>query len=199
MPRPLLLEFIRDCCTDDAVQSCAVDWLQQAVAHADSPEPDYLSALHVLLPGLEWIVRLLVRPTSTSARRESTSSIVVGLLPDLQTTLREWQHTSVVPGVPDFFVEHMLLLLVDPHGKQLRARVEHGLLSEDHHQGRTINPLLLSFFSVLHAYLLCCLLMRGNPQADVPQATVMDIPLQAVFDAIDAKADEEMRALLHAG
>ena len=53
VPRPLLFEFIRSCCADPVVERCAVNWLQQALVHVDSVEPDCLAALHVLLPGLE--------------------------------------------------------------------------------------------------------------------------------------------------
>ena len=52
--------------------------------------------------------------------------------------LKDWQSTSAVRGAPDFFVEHLQLLLVDDRGKQLRGRVEHGLLSADHSDDHTI-------------------------------------------------------------
>ena len=168
VPRPLLFEFIQSCCVDPAVERCAVNWLQQALVHVDSVQPDCLAALHVLLPGLEWIVRLLLRPAPLGGRRSSCPpDRAGGRVVDLPTMLKDWQSRSAVRGAPEFFVEHLQLLLVDERGTQLRGRVEHGLLSADHSDDHTINKWILSFFSVLHAYLLCCVLLRDSSVAQV--------------------------------
>ena len=197
VPRPLLFEFIRSCCADPAVERCAVNWLQQALVHVDSVEPDCLAALHVLLPGLEWIVRLLLRPAPVGGRRGSPSPDGAGCrVVDLPTMLRDWQSTSAVRGAPDFFVEHLQLLLVDDRGTQLRGRVEHGLLSADHSDDHTINPWILSFFSVLHAYLLCCVLLRDGPVAQVSQAPLLDMCHRAGMTAIDATLLAEQREMM---
>ena len=49
-------------------------------------------------------------------------------------------------------------------GTQLRGQVEHGLLSANHSDDHTINQWISSFFSVLHAYLLCYVLLRDGPR-----------------------------------
>ena len=115
---------------------------------------------------------------------------------DLPMMLRNWQSTSAVRGAPDFFVEHLQLLLVDDRGTQLRGRVEHGLLSADHSDDHTINQWILSFFSVLHAYLLCCVLLRDGPVAQVSQAPLLDMCHRAGMTAIDATLLAEQREMM---
>lgn len=197
VPRPLLFEFVRSCCSIPMVERCAVNWLQQALVHVDFVEPNCLTALHVLLPGLEWIVRLLLRPAPVGGRRDTSSPDRAGCREvDLPTMLRDWQSTSAVRGAPDFFVEHLQLLLVDDRGTQLRGRVEHGLLSADHSNDHTINQWILSFFSVLHAYLLCCVLLRGGPVAQVSQAPVLDMCHRAGMAAIGATLQAEQQEMM---
>ena len=62
--------------------------------------------------------------------------------------------------------------------------MEHGLLSADHSDDHTINKWILSFFSVLHAYLLCCVLLRDSSVAQVSQASVLDMCHRAGVTAI---------------
>ncbi len=183
VPRPLLCDFLASCCADPVVSRCAVNWLQRALVHADFDRPDYMTAMHVLLPGLEWMVRLLLRSAAATGD-------------DLPTMLRAWQASPMVLAAPDFLVDHLQLLLVDAHGMQLRGRVEHGLLSADHTDGQTINRWNLSFFSVLHAYLLCCLLLRDGPVAEVEQAPVLSMCHRAAIAAVDAMLLEQLREMM---
>ena len=105
VPRPLLFEFIQSCCVDPAVERCAVNWLQQALVHVDSVQPDCLAALHVLLPGLEWIVRLLLRPAPLGGRRSSCPpDRAGGRVVDLPTMLKDWQSRSAVRGAPEWSI-----------------------------------------------------------------------------------------------
>ena len=151
----------------------------------------------MLLPGLEWIVSLLLRPAPVGGRRGSPPPDGAGCqVGDLPTMLRDWQSTSAVRGAPDFFVEHLQLLLVDDRGTQLRGRVEHGLLSADHSDDHTINQWILSFFSVLHAYLLCCVLLRDGPVPQVSQAPVLDMCHRAGMTAIESMLLAEQREMM---
>lgn len=94
-------------------------WIDASLTEAFNDENDFLTAFHIIMPAMEWIVHLLAQKYVDSAHR--SSDLVPGISQNVES-LR--QNDS-------FLYRHLHILISDRHGCNLRNRYAHGLSTND--------------------------------------------------------------------
>ena len=143
--RQLLYRELGSYVQDGAHHQTAQDWMSTALVFADDGDQDWLTALHVMLPAVEWILQVTVQSRRVQVPRTRCRS--------MEMNLTALGRDTEDPFEKFFFDVHLRLLLTNRHACNLRNTPAHGLLSLVGNV--SIDSDRLSFFAVLHSFLVC--------------------------------------------